>query len=88
MLKRPASQKLGDETTAFRYLTHCFFLKFRCKSWCAHTLLVRSIYRVGTAYFSNYFKFFYSLWDFLYEHTYQWQLSSLNYRLVYAYSIC
>ncbi|MGX9239634.1 hypothetical protein ACWXV2_21350, partial [Pantoea ananatis] len=35
--------------TAFCYLTDGFFLKFRCKSWCAHTLLLCSNYRAGSS---------------------------------------
>ncbi|ASG19172.1 hypothetical protein LFZ25_25480 (plasmid) [Salmonella enterica subsp. enterica serovar Macclesfield str. S-1643] len=31
------------------YLTDGFFLKFRCKSWCAHTLLLCSNYRAGSS---------------------------------------
>ncbi|BBG71870.1 hypothetical protein SERAS_46730 (plasmid) [Serratia marcescens] len=40
---------LGNGITAFRYLTNGFFLKFRCKSWCAHTLLLCSNYRAGSS---------------------------------------
>jgi len=40
---------LGDGITAFRYLTDGFYLKFRCKSWCAHTLLLYSNYRAGSS---------------------------------------
>ncbi|EDV1066546.1 hypothetical protein UL32_005089, partial [Salmonella enterica subsp. enterica serovar Mbandaka] len=31
------------------YLADGFFLKFRCKSWCAHTLLLCSNYRAGSS---------------------------------------
>ncbi|EDU5944801.1 hypothetical protein GOO49_001807 [Salmonella enterica] len=39
----------SDGITAFRYLTDGFLLKFRCKSWCAHTLLLCSNYRAGSS---------------------------------------
>ncbi|EDJ0104191.1 hypothetical protein GEV88_12640 [Salmonella enterica] len=39
----------SDGITAFRYLTDGFFHKFRCKSWCAHTLLLCSNYRAGSS---------------------------------------
>ncbi|EDK9987091.1 hypothetical protein CKZ66_20580 [Salmonella enterica subsp. enterica serovar Montevideo] len=39
----------GNGITAFCYLTDGFFLKFRCKSWCAHTLLLCSNYRAGSS---------------------------------------
>ncbi|EDI0160186.1 hypothetical protein CC666_19360 [Salmonella enterica subsp. enterica serovar Panama] len=39
----------SDGITAFRYLTDSFFLKFGCKSWCAHTLLLCSNYRAGSS---------------------------------------
>ncbi|AUU87604.1 hypothetical protein C2U55_00135 [Enterobacteriaceae bacterium ENNIH3] len=39
----------GDGITAFCYLTDGFFLKFRCKSWCAHMLFLCSNYRAGSS---------------------------------------
>ncbi|EFH8951651.1 hypothetical protein GFP69_22535 [Escherichia coli] len=39
----------GNGITAFCYLTDGFFLKFRCKSWCAHMLPLCSNYRAGSS---------------------------------------
>lgn len=47
--KAQPARNLSDGITAFRYLTDGSSLQFRCKSWCAITLLLCASYNAESS---------------------------------------